>query len=69
MMDLRALAKVWCARSPSGRYIMHGVPRNRWCDRCGSMATKWHEHCTDNKKKGDAVMARLSVRSRDTAPP
>ena len=42
--DLVALAKAWRDRPPSGRYILHGIPRNWWCPTHGPV-TKWHECC------------------------
>ena len=59
--ELRAIAIAAIKRrrvhGPSGKFIMHGVPAVRFCKRCGWYVTKWHEHFTDHKKDGDAVMA------------
>lgn len=41
MTDLRAMAKVWKARAPSGKFILHTIPHDRNCPRHGAV-TKWH---------------------------
>lgn len=60
--ELRAIAIAALKKrrvfGPSGKFIMHGVPAVRFCKRCGGYVTKWHEHHTDDKKLGDAVMAQ-----------
>lgn len=60
--ELRAIAQATIKRrrvyGPSGKFIMHGVPAVRFCKRCGGYVTKWHEHYTDHKNKGDAVLAQ-----------
>jgi len=38
----RAVAKIWRGRPPSGKFIMHGVPRDHWCEHHGAV-TKWHQ--------------------------
>ncbi len=40
--DLAALAKVWRDRPPSGKFVLHQLPRNWWCPKCGAV-TKWHQ--------------------------
>jgi hypothetical protein len=39
---LVALARIWRDRSPSGKYVMHRIPRDHWCQKHG-LVTKWHE--------------------------
>lgn len=60
--ELRAIAIAAIKRrrvyGPSGKFILHGVPAVRFCKRCGGYVTKWHEHHTDDKKRGDAVIAQ-----------
>jgi len=60
--ELRAIAIAAIKRrrvfGPSGKFIMHGVPAARFCRRCGGYVTKWHEHFTDHRKDGDAVIAQ-----------
>jgi hypothetical protein len=56
--DLYAIALRCKGRPPSGKYIMHGAPRTKWCPRCGGYVSAWHHHHTDDEKKKDAVMAQ-----------
>lgn len=60
--ELRTLAKVWRGRSPSGRYILHRIPRDWWCPKHGPV-TKWHECDWHLDKKDRSKIERLGGRN------
>jgi hypothetical protein len=41
MTDLIAKARIWRDRPASGRYILHRLRRDHWCNRHGPV-TKYH---------------------------
>ncbi len=48
--DIIAKARIWRARPPSGRFILHWLPKAGWCNRCGPV-TRYHTcsaTCRDN---------------------
>lgn len=50
MIDLIAKARIWRDRPPSGRFILHRMPKDGWCNRCGPV-TRYHtcrETCRSN---------------------
>jgi hypothetical protein len=49
MSDMTAeKALVWRSRPPSGKFILHRLPKAVWCNRCGPV-TKFH-HCRETCK-------------------
>lgn len=60
LTELQQLAIAWKRKArarPSGRYIGHHFVAARFCARCGCNVSRWHEHWTDDRKKGDAGVA------------
>lgn len=50
MTDIRAMAKMWKSRAPSGRFVLHRLSKTGWCNRCGPV-TRYHTcpaTCRDN---------------------
>ena len=41
MTDLTAKARILRDRPPSGRFILHRLPKTAWCSRCGPV-TRYH---------------------------